>query len=113
MDIELITRERALLILNDHLGEVVRVSVSFEDDDEGIEQEVLEINGELSRINTEDGVAQMDADERDFMASAYMVGAHGIHLGFLPGPITCHVDGLSFGFAVGGNLAISWPGIEP
>jgi hypothetical protein len=36
MDMELITRERALLILNDHLGEVVRVSVSFEDDDEGM-----------------------------------------------------------------------------
>jgi hypothetical protein len=91
----------------------VRVSVSFEDDDEGIGHEVLEMNGELSRINTEEGVAQMEADERDFMASAYMVGVHGIHLGFLPGPTTFHVDGLSFGFAVGGTVAITWPGIEP
>jgi len=110
MEYEQVTSEQALLIINDHLGEEVRVSIEVEAGSFGFE--VLEVTGELARIDTEQGVGTMDPDERDYMASAYMIGAHSIHLGFLRGPITSDADGLAFHFANNVLLAIAWLGIE-
>ena len=106
MDYELITRGRALLMLNDHLGETVRVSVTVEE--ESIGHDILEFGGGLERIATEEHVAQMDVDERDFMASAYMIGAHSIHVGYVPGPVAIGPHGLEFQLAPGVVLSVHW-----
>jgi hypothetical protein len=76
MDAETLTREEALLAINDHLGEVVRVEMYAERGSPP--HSLLEMSGELSRVETLQGAAMADVAERaerDYMAGAYMIGA--------------------------------------
>jgi hypothetical protein len=49
-----------------------------------------------------------DADERDYMASAYMVGGHGVHLGVTPTTAIEIEDGLAFGLAPTVSVVVTW-----
>jgi hypothetical protein len=49
-----------------------------------------------------------DADERDYMASAYIVGGHGVHLGVTPTTAIEIEDGLAFGLAPTVSVVVTW-----
>jgi hypothetical protein len=106
MDPETITIEQALLAINDHLWEEVRVELYT--DDRLFSHGMLELNGELSRIDTIEGAASAGAAERDYMAGAYMIGAQSIHVGSLPGSITSNPNGITFHLADGLSLGLTW-----
>jgi hypothetical protein len=86
MDAETLTREEALLAINDHLGETVRVEMYAERGSPP--HSLLEMSGALSRVDTLQGAAMADVAERDYMTGAYMIGVHSVHLGFLAAEIT-------------------------
>jgi hypothetical protein len=107
VDADTITPEEALLAINDHLGEVVHVELYAEHGP--APHSLLEINGELSRVHTIEGAAMGDAAERDYMAGAYMIGVHSVHLGFLAAEITWSAfGGIEFHLAGGLVLALGW-----
>jgi len=107
MEAETLTREEALLAINDHLGEDVHVELYAEDGP--APHSLLEINGELSRVHTVEGAAMGDEAERDWMAGAYMIGAQAVHLGFSPGEIIwSDYGGIEFHLGEGLVLALTW-----
>ena len=106
MEPETITIEQALLRINDHLGEKVHLELYIEA--HPMPHSVLELDGELSRIHTIEGAGSGDEEERDFLAAAYMIGTHAIHVGNVTGPIACAPHGIAFRLSGDVYMALTW-----
>jgi hypothetical protein len=109
-----ITPDEAFMLVNDHIGEEIEVSLSVNLplDVTGfphgsLSHGVLGFTGELSRVDPT-GTEVSSPTARDFGASLYTVGDQSIHLGFLPGSIRAGPGGLSFALADDVTLSIHW-----
>lgn len=109
-----ITPDEAFMLVNDHIGEEVEVSlnVNVPADVTGfphgsLSHGVLGFTGELRRVDPT-GTAMSSATARDFGASLYAVGDQSIHLGLLPGSIRAGAGGLSFALADDVTLSLHW-----
>ena len=109
-----ITPDEAFMLVNDHIGEEVEVSlnVNVPADVTGfprgaLSHGVLGFTGELRRVDPT-GTAMSSATARDFGASLYAVGDQSIHLGSLPGSIRTGAGLLSFALADDVTLSLHW-----
>jgi hypothetical protein len=109
-----ITPDEAFMLVNDHIGDEVEVSLSVNVplDVTGfphgaLSHGVLTLTGELRRVDPT-GTAMSSPTARDFGASLYTVGDQSIHLGSLPGSIRAGAGLLSFALADDVTLSIHW-----
>ena len=109
-----ITPDEAFMLVNDHIGDEVEVSLSVNVplDVTGfphgsLSHGVLAFTGELRRVDPTE-TAMSSPTARDFGASLYTVGDQSIHLGILPGLIRASTGGLSFTLADDVTLSIHW-----
>jgi hypothetical protein len=110
-----LTREQALLLLHDHLGERIyfglRVNVDATDDMPGGSHPVIELHGELTHP-VEGGVELAEASvpdtTREIFGYVYKVGEQPVCLPPLPGTIAYHGHGLDFELTDGLTLRVAW-----
>jgi hypothetical protein len=105
MTVRSLTRDEALLTLNDHLGEAVSVELHVLAGHDGLAETLVAMEGELARLYQADGVADMPVWERDAHEAAYMVGAQLIDVGADVSRITLRDGGLDFQLAT--NVVLS------
>lgn len=107
-----LTREQALLLLHDHLGEPGYVGLWAEvpatDDAPPGAIGVLEAHGVLAHALDVADTADMPAAQRDVFGTLYKVGDQPFTLPALPGTITERDHGLDFALTEGLTLRVAW-----
>jgi hypothetical protein len=104
-----LTREQALLMLHDHLGEHVRFGLHVPGtDDEPMSREVIGIHGELRHPFMLQVDVPLPDLVRETFGSVYTIGGQGICLPPLPGTISYSNHGLDFALTDGLALRIAW-----
>ncbi len=114
-DDDTLTREQALLMLNDHIGERVyfglRVNLAAVDDMIGGLHPVFEVYGELTHPvegGEELAAAAIPPATREIFGYLYKVGEQPVLLPPLPGTITYQGHGLDFALTAGLTLRVAW-----
>lgn len=112
-----LTREQALLMLNDHIGEQVycglRVSIDATDDMPAGSHGVIELHGLLAHtVGPQTEGPLPDDTTREIFGYLYKVDEQPVSLPPLPGTISYNGNGLDFALADGLTLRIAWTAPE-
>jgi hypothetical protein len=104
-----LTREQALLMLTEHVGERVRLALCLEATDEMPLLPAIAVQGELSRPQDQHPIP-VAPQERDVLGVLFTVGGQIVCLPPLPGTIRERPNGLDFELTDVLTLSVAWPG---
>ena len=103
------SKQRAMLAINDHLGETVALVLYADDGSDGpVAGTLIEVRGRLARLYGPESIAHMPTWERDIHAGVYMIGSQLLDIAAAPGPIQPDGDGLCCCISHNLTLSLRW-----
>ncbi len=112
MSEEMLSREQALLMLNDHLGEEVycglRADLAATDERSAHSCGIFEVRGKLGHLVSPHNASPQSGIDLETFGWVYTVGEQMVSLPPMPGTVTYLKDGIDFALTDWLTLRIAW-----